>query len=84
MHDTYHAMVLSKQTFILLHPLKLRGANVSKSRIAWLASIAAFALFLPIAPVQAANSIVVSGTTQATSTVGASIVTGDIFNWSFT
>jgi len=84
MRDTYHVMMLSRQTFTLLHPLKQGRATVSTSRIAWLAAIAAFALFLPTAPVKAANLIVMSGTTQATSTVGASIVTGDMFNWSFT
>lgn len=46
--------------------------------------IAILGLVMPTAPAQAVTTVVVSGTTQATSSVGTSIVTGDIFTWSFT
>jgi hypothetical protein len=55
-----------------------------KSRIAMAVAMATVGLFLSATPAQAANTLVVSGTTQATSSAGSSIVVGDTFSYTYT
>ncbi len=54
------------------------------SRLALTVAAASVGLVLSTTPAQAANTLVVSGTARATSAVGASIVVGDTFSYSFT
>lgn len=54
------------------------------SQLAFTVAVATFGLVLTTTPAHASNTLVVSGTARATSAVGASIVIGDTFSYSFT
>lgn len=76
--------MLLRESTLQISKFSLRWPNRLQSRMAIALTAVLVGLTLSSAPAQAANTLVVSGTAQATSSVGSSIVSGDTFTWSFT
>ena len=82
--STYSSEVFTHPTSSPVRSMRIGRLSGLLARVAMTVAAASVGLVLSTTPAQATNTLVVSGTARATSAVGASIVVGDTFSYSFT